>query len=142
MSTTVTGEKKNLPPLVRTSSYAYANLSPISTKEGVTRNISSPPPPYPPHPTPPPHPGPRKKLEKRALVRVNTYADIMPELDSLFKTHDHTKFSHSKIYIIILDPDERRRPTTTTVRSNDTLVDTPFQLISGFFHVNQGVLCC
>ena len=42
------------------------------------------------------------------------------------------------IYIIILDPDERR---TTTVRSNDTLVDTPFQLISGFFHVNQGVLC-
>ena len=26
------------------------------------------------------------------------------------------------IYIIILDPDER----TTTVRSNDTLVDTPF----------------
>ena len=43
------------------------------------------------------------------------------------------------IYIIILDPDERR---PTTVRSNDTLVDTPFQLISGFFHVNQGVLCC
>ena len=30
----------------------------------------------------------------------------------------------------------------TTVGSNDTLVDTPFQLISGFFHVNQGVLCC
>ena len=27
-----------------------------------------------------------------------------------------------------------------TMRSNDTLVDTPFQLISGFFHVNQGVL--
>ena len=25
--------------------------------------------------------------------------------------------------------------------SNDTLVDTPFQLISGFFHVNQGILC-
>ena len=45
------------------------------------------------------------------------------------------------IYIIILDPDERRR-RPTTVRSNDTLVDTPFQLISGFFHVNQGVLCC
>ena len=43
------------------------------------------------------------------------------------------------IYIIILDPDERR---PTTMRSNDTLVDTPFQLISGFFHVNQGVLCC
>ena len=42
-------------------------------------------------------------------------------------------------YYIILDPDDRRRPTT--VRSNDTLVDTPFQLISGFFHVNQGVLC-
>ena len=42
------------------------------------------------------------------------------------------------VYIIILDPEER----TTTVRSNDTLVDTPFQLISGFFHVNQGVLCC
>ena len=33
-----------------------------------------------------------------------------------------------------------RRPMT--MRSNDTLVDTPFQLISGFFHVNQGVLCC
>ena len=29
-----------------------------------------------------------------------------------------------------------------TMCSNDTLVDTPFQLISGFFHVNQGVLCC
>ena len=28
------------------------------------------------------------------------------------------------------------------MHSNDTLVDTPFQLISGFFHVNQGVLCC
>ena len=28
-----------------------------------------------------------------------------------------------------------------TMRSNDTLVDTPFQLISGFFHVNQGVWC-
>ena len=42
------------------------------------------------------------------------------------------------IYIIILDPDER----PTTLRSNDTLVDTPFQLISDFFHVNQGVLCC
>ena len=42
------------------------------------------------------------------------------------------------IYIIILYPDERR---PTTVRSNDTLVDTPFQLISGFFHVNQGILC-
>ena len=34
-----------------------------------------------------------------------------------------------------------RRGPTTTVRSNDTLVDTPFQLISDFFHVNQGVLC-
>ena len=30
----------------------------------------------------------------------------------------------------------RRRPTT----SYDTLVDTPFQLIRDFFHVNQGVL--
>ena len=28
------------------------------------------------------------------------------------------------------------------MRSNDTLINTPFQLISGFFHVNQGVLCC
>ena len=28
------------------------------------------------------------------------------------------------------------------MRSNDTLVDTPFQLISGFFNVNRGVLCC
>ena len=27
------------------------------------------------------------------------------------------------------------------MRSNDTLVDTSFQLISDFFHVNQGVLC-
>ena len=26
----------------------------------------------------------------------------------------------------------------TTLHSNDT----PFQLISGFFHVSQGVLCC
>ena len=42
------------------------------------------------------------------------------------------------IYIILLYPHERR---PTTVRSNDTLVDTPFQLISGFFHVNQGILC-
>ena len=32
----------------------------------------------------------------------------------------------------------RRRPTTT-VRSNDTLGNTSFQLISDFFHVNQGV---
>ena len=30
----------------------------------------------------------------------------------------------------------------TTMRSNDTLGNTPFQLISGFLHVNQGVLCC
>ena len=35
-----------------------------------------------------------------------------------------------------------RRRRTTTMRSNNTLVDTPFQLVSGFFHVNQGVLCC
>ena len=28
-----------------------------------------------------------------------------------------------------------------TLGSNDTLVDTPFQLISDFFHVNQVVLC-
>ena len=27
------------------------------------------------------------------------------------------------------------------MHSNDTLIDTPFQLISDFFHVNQGVLC-
>ena len=47
-------------------------------------------------------------------------------------------FSFLHIYIILLYPDERR---PTTVRSNDTLVDTPFQLISGFFHVNQGILC-
>ena len=59
----------------------------------------------------------------------------------------YRKFTHSPcrpliklqvIYIILLYPDERR---PTTVRSNDTLVDTPFQLISGFFHVNQGILC-
>ena len=31
----------------------------------------------------------------------------------------------------------RSRRLTTTMRSNDTLVDTPFQLISGFFHVNK-----
>ena len=35
----------------------------------------------------------------------------------------------------------RSRRPTTTVRSNDTLVDTPFQLIRDLFHVNQGVLC-
>ena len=30
----------------------------------------------------------------------------------------------------------------TTMRSNDTLGNTPFQLIiNDFFHVNQGVLC-
>ena len=29
----------------------------------------------------------------------------------------------------------------TTVHSNDTLVDTSFQLISDFFHVNQLVFC-
>ena len=34
-----------------------------------------------------------------------------------------------------------RQTRKRTKRSNDTLVDTPFQLISGFFHVNQGVLC-
>ena len=46
----------------------------------------------------------------------------------------HTNWAvDSIIYIIILDPDDQR---TTTVRSNDTLVDTPFQLISGFFHVS------
>ena len=28
-----------------------------------------------------------------------------------------------------------------TLGSNDTLVDTSFQLISDFFHANQGVLC-
>ena len=42
---------------------------------------------------------------------------------------------HGILYNITLS---RRK---TTMRSNDTLVDTPFQLISGFFHVNQGVLC-
>ena len=31
----------------------------------------------------------------------------------------------------------RRQRRPTTVRNNDTLVDTPFQLISGFFHVNK-----
>ena len=45
------------------------------------------------------------------------------------------------IYIIILDPDDRRR-RPTTVRSNDTLVDTPFQLISGFFHVSLVFWAC
>ena len=35
-----------------------------------------------------------------------------------------------RIYILILDPDYH------------TLVDTSFKLISDFFHVNQGVLCC
>ena len=54
-------------------------------------------------------------------------------------TYTGSEHDYQQIYIIILDPDERR---PTTVRSNDTLVDTPFQLISGFFHVNQGVLCC
>ena len=53
-------------------------------------------------------------------------------------SHIVLEYIDRTIYIIILDPDERR---PTTVRSNDTLVDTPFQLISGFFHVNQGILC-
>ena len=38
------------------------------------------------------------------------------------------------ICIIILYPDQRR---PTTVRSNGTLGNTPFQLISDFFHVNK-----
>ena len=46
------------------------------------------------------------------------------------------------IYIHLHNNTGSRRRRTTTVRSNDTLVDTPFQLISGFFHVNQGALCC
>ena len=41
-------------------------------------------------------------------------------------------------YIILLYPDDDNR-RTTTVCTNDTLVDTLFQLISGFFHVNQGI---
>ena len=46
----------------------------------------------------------------------------------------------SSLHNITLSPtNDDQRPTT--VRSNDTLVDTPFQLISGFFHVNQGILC-
>ena len=40
------------------------------------------------------------------------------------------------IYIILLYPDN----DPTTVRSNDTLGNTPFQLINDFFHVTQGVL--
>ena len=60
---------------------------------------------------------------------------LAPPLKSTSNALQHK----ARIYIIILYPDERR---PTTVRSNDTLVDTPFQLISGFFHVNQGVLCC
>ena len=60
------------------------------------------------------------------------------KMDSIISMH--TVLFHALLsYIILLYPDERR---PTTVRSNDTLVDTPFQLISGFFHVNQGVLCC
>ena len=39
---------------------------------------------------------------------------------------------HTHLHNITLS---RRTTTTTTVHSNDTLVDTPFQLISGFFHV-------
>ena len=58
--------------------------------------------------------------------------------DGKIHTHIPACCILSSIYIILLYPDERR---PTTVRSNDTLVDTPFQLISGFFHVNQGILC-
>ena len=55
--------------------------------------------------------------------------------------HTHALWSSLRCQDRVLS---RRRRRTTTVRSNDTLqlVDTPFQLISGFFHVNQGVLCC
>ena len=47
-----------------------------------------------------------------------------------------------KPLMVYLHNNTRSRRRTTTMRSNDTLVDTPFQLISGFFHVNKGVLCC
>ena len=49
------------------------------------------------------------------------------------------QYSKLKLY---LHNNTLSQQTRTTVCSNDTLVDTPFQLISGFFHVNQGVLCC
>ena len=39
-------------------------------------------------------------------------------------------------YIILLYPDERRPCVAMT-----PWLTPPFQLISGFFHVNQGVLC-
>ena len=45
--------------------------------------------------------------------------------------HDRVN-GNSIIYIILLYPDGRR---LTTVRSNDTLGNTLFQLISDFFHV-------
>ena len=44
----------------------------------------------------------------------------------------YNEVSCAVIYIIILYPDEQRQ-----MRSNDTLGNTPFQLISDFFHVNK-----
>ena len=39
------------------------------------------------------------------------------------------------LYVYYLHNNTGSRRTTTTVRSNDTLVDTPFQLISGLWFV-------
>ena len=44
---------------------------------------------------------------------------------------------HRYSLVINITLSQQRQPTT--VHSNDTLVDTSFQLISGYFHVNQGV---
>ena len=46
-------------------------------------------------------------------------------------------FQFCKIYIIIHDDDR-----AYVCMQHHTLVDTSFKLISDFFHVNQGVLCC
>ena len=42
------------------------------------------------------------------------------------------------IYIIILDPNDDNHAYVCNITP---WLTTPFQLISGFFHVNQGVLC-
>ena len=79
---------------------------------------------------------------KSYLQTCCSYAQAEVKRSKLMKAMAHQRlkvqFKVLGIYIILLYPDERR---PTTLRSNDTLVDTPFQLISGFFHVNQGILC-
>ena len=43
----------------------------------------------------------------------------------------------AQVHLVLYNTLSPRQRLTTTVRSNDTLVDTSFQLISDFFHVNK-----